>query len=712
MFASKYIHGPDDSDDNRDTNSGRMEMIVEETRPDSADLTEVQRLWRAHSNTLGFFPDGAFRQHAERGWVLVAKERSTGVVLGYLIYRVARGHAVVVHLCVDDAYQGYGVARRLIRELRGRTANLLGARLACRLDFPASDIWNRLGFVRRGSRAAREAGKHLGCWYMDYGHPDLFSRLAEDKTIAVMDANVFFDLVNDDESRRSLQAKSLRADWLEMAFALAVTPELQTEISRNPDITEQRRRRAFAGTFIEVKASPEQVEDALISVENFLGRGNSESDRSDRRQLAHAIASEAEIFLTCDRDLIDNAEVLESRCGIRVLEPVALINDIDASEQPAAYSPARLDGSRITSRQMRADDLDAIKQAFLYFAQAESLAGLPRVLRELLAQPRTSRVHILTDSNGALVAVFGVDRADSQVHRVRALRIRGSGVSQTLARHLLWRAISDAAAVGAQSIIFDDPFSDDRMHDALMATGFVRDGDHWIKLVLREVVNPERLASVVSAFLRTASITSVLRDDLVETVKATQDGDATDIARLEHLLWPLKVETATIPCYIVPIRPTYAADLFDTGMASESLFAADAGLLLRLENVYYRSARPMLKSPARVLWYVSKEQGYSHAGYISAASTITSVATGDPRTLYTRYRRYGTYKYDDVLRIGNRAMAFTFGQTEILTAPISFAQIGQVLQRHTGAQNPLAGPVGVPVGAWFELYSKSTTRHG
>ena len=34
-------------------------------KPGSDDLAAVQRLWRAHSDSLGFFPDGAFRQHAE-----------------------------------------------------------------------------------------------------------------------------------------------------------------------------------------------------------------------------------------------------------------------------------------------------------------------------------------------------------------------------------------------------------------------------------------------------------------------------------------------------------------------------------------------------------------------------------------------------------------------------------------------------------------------
>lgn len=682
---------------------------VSPASPDSDELAAVQRLWRAHSDSLGFFPDGAFQQHAERGWILVAKG-STGDVLGYLVYRIARARAVVVHLCTDTQHRGRGITRLLIREFRARTSDLFGARLTCRLDFAASGVWSRLGFALVSHRPAREPGKTLGVWYMNYGHPDLFSQAADDVAVAVIDANVFYDLATDDESHaeahRLAQARALRADWFQTTFALAVTPELHTEISRNTDEAEQRRLHGLAGAFIEVRTEPAKVDDALKSVEALLGPGRSESDRSDRRQLAHAIASGSALFLTYDRELLDKTEEFDDQFGLRILEPIELINDIDATEQPTAYAPARIQGSGLTSRRMRADELEVVKQQFLYFAQSESLAGLPSVLREMLAQPHTSRVHVVTNANGTLMAVLGIDSMSGQGHRIRALRVRSGAISHTLARHLLWQAINNAVIAGAQHIDFDDPFSDHRVKDALIATGFIYDGQHWTKLVSKHAVAREELVSHVHAIIERNVLTDTLKSDLLEAAKATAQGEASDVARLERLLWPFKIKVDEIPCYIVPIRPAYAAALFDTTMAAESLFDADVDLLLRLENVYYRSSRPALHAPSRVLWYVStKGQGYSHAGYISAASTITSISVGTPKALYSKFRRYGVYTYNDVKRIGDSAMAFTFSQTEVLPFPVSFQRVGEILKRHRGVANPLAGPVRVPMAVWFDLYA-------
>jgi hypothetical protein len=390
-----------------------------------------------------------------------------------------------------------------------------------------------------------------------------------------------------------------------------------------------------------------------------------------------------------------------------VIEPVELINDLDATDQPAAYSPARLEGSGIASRKMRMDDLDAVKQTFLNFARAETVRGLPHSLREMLAQPRSCRVHLFIDARNELVGIFGVDYAHADQHRIRVLRIRRGGVSQTLARHLLWRAIHEAVSAGARSIVYDDPFSEDRVNDALTATGFLRSEGTWAKVIVTGSVKAEELVDRVSALVDEGVVTPMLRSDLAKASAIVAGGSAADVVLLEHYLWPLKVKTDKVPCYVVPIRPAYAAALFDTTMASESLFDADENLLLRLENVYYRSARPKLECPARVLWYVSaKGKGYSHAGHVSAASTLTSVAIGNAKTLHGRFRRYGVYTYDDVKRIGDQAMAFTFTQTEMLSAPVTFIRTQEILRRHTGVANPFAGPVRIRAATWFELYAQ------
>jgi len=71
--------------------------------------------------------------------------------------------------------------------------------LWCRRDYVAHDLWPRLGFVARSDRQGRSyTGSYLTFWWLDHGHPNLFTpadekRLAS-KRKAVMDANVFYDL--------------------------------------------------------------------------------------------------------------------------------------------------------------------------------------------------------------------------------------------------------------------------------------------------------------------------------------------------------------------------------------------------------------------------------------------------------------------------------------------------------------------------------------
>ena len=119
-------------------------QVINQTSP---YLGRVKELWRAHSTTLGFFPDGAFNDYAASKHVLVAIEPQTKQCVGYLLYRVSGHRAIIVHLCVDPAWRQHGVAHRLVDALANITHDLYGIGLKCRRDFDATLIWPRLGFI-------------------------------------------------------------------------------------------------------------------------------------------------------------------------------------------------------------------------------------------------------------------------------------------------------------------------------------------------------------------------------------------------------------------------------------------------------------------------------------------------------------------------------------------------------------------------------------
>lgn len=111
-------------------------------------LQKVKTLWSSHRTTLGFFPDGAFEEYMAKGWIVIATE--DGQLLGYTIYRLNRGRAAIVHLCVDPNQRGKGIARQLVDAVKQRTSETEGIIVSCRRDFEAHKMWHHFDFAPIG----------------------------------------------------------------------------------------------------------------------------------------------------------------------------------------------------------------------------------------------------------------------------------------------------------------------------------------------------------------------------------------------------------------------------------------------------------------------------------------------------------------------------------------------------------------------------------
>lgn len=173
-------------------------MKIEIITRTSPHLPQVKALGRANASTLGFLPEGAFDDHAARRNILGAIDVS-GRCVGYVLYRVSRGKAVVVHLCVEASRRQGGIARAIIEELKKATADLKGISLKCRRDYSASEVWPRLGFVPVSEQLGRgKKPEELTTWWFDHGHPDMFTETEAEslksKLCVVIDTNIFFDL--------------------------------------------------------------------------------------------------------------------------------------------------------------------------------------------------------------------------------------------------------------------------------------------------------------------------------------------------------------------------------------------------------------------------------------------------------------------------------------------------------------------------------------
>ncbi len=111
---------------------GNMSKILI-TRDSLSYLPKIKQLWRRNSETLGFFPEGAFEDHSKKRLILVAHSEDNQL-LGYLLFRFSRGTTVIVHLCVNPTSRSKGIAKQLVQKLKEVCSESRGISLKCRRD--------------------------------------------------------------------------------------------------------------------------------------------------------------------------------------------------------------------------------------------------------------------------------------------------------------------------------------------------------------------------------------------------------------------------------------------------------------------------------------------------------------------------------------------------------------------------------------------------
>ena len=166
-------------------------ISVKTVAPDSPELAQVVALGDKFRKTLGFFPKDAFFNQAIKKGILAAVSGKT--VAGYLMFNQAqKGHARIIHLCIDDPFRGSGVTRTLFGALIERCKSVHRITLSCRRDFQACTLWVRLGFVEVGKRPGRgKVPSELVNFVFKVPHRSLFEEDQHDEDVAdiVIDAN-------------------------------------------------------------------------------------------------------------------------------------------------------------------------------------------------------------------------------------------------------------------------------------------------------------------------------------------------------------------------------------------------------------------------------------------------------------------------------------------------------------------------------------------
>ncbi len=678
-------------------------IVIETVSPGATRLAAVKALWRENSATLGFFPDGAFNEHARRGWLLAATNEA-GRLAGYLIYRLSGTAVVIVHLCVATQFRRRSVARLLLAALRTATADCSGIRANCRADFPADTMWPRLNFVVRAEKPAREEGRLLRTWWYDYGHPDLFQSEAPEVPIAALDANVFFDLLEPD-SQTSRESRGLLVGWLQDLVRIAIAPETYNEIARRTEAGGRTRARRRADAFPLLRPTS-SVDSWVARVRELLGAPVSVSDESDHRQLAGSVAGGARFFVTRDGELLAKGDRIFHETGITVLRPSELISLTDEELNSAPYQPARLAGVHIALARVRASDIDSLAIRFLAHEDGEKKAHLLAEMRAAASAPDRTDFQRIDGADGIPVALLLLDFSDEHRLRVRLFRVKGTPTDRTLAQHLVWHSVREGVRLGKNELEVTDLHLSSQIQAALQHLYFTSSKNGFVRRSARGLRTLEEMERCLGR--------EISLSQLEEGTSGIAESTATVRARqqllLESALWPAKASNGPLDTYIVPIRPHWAMQLFDEQLSREDLFGGDPSLLLRTENIYYRAARPSIpKAPSRVLWYVSTAKGVSRAGQLVACSLVTGQFVDQAKVLFKRFQRLGAFGWHDVLRVArgvptNRVLGFTFGYTELFSRPVPWRVLRVLLGEHGLAGTTLQAPVRVPPAFFAAVY--------
>jgi predicted nucleic acid-binding protein/GNAT superfamily N-acetyltransferase len=689
-------------------------MIIECIDEKSRFLTLVKELGRKNSKTLGFFPEGAFEEHAAKGCVLVARS-GKGEFYGYLLYRIVhRGGVwpvgVIVHLCVDDQYRKKGIANALVNELRKITKNnFLRLELNCRRDYEANHFWPKSGFIYKGETLGR-GGYPILRWEMELRQLPLMALMKQSpaqKTRAVIDMNILYRLqdplteVFDRDKILSEEAKALQEDWIAEEVELLITPEAYNEIQRNENHNERMSRLKFAGQFGTITANFDDVSSLEQRLSIFFSIKSNESDRSDIRQLAYCIKGDALFFITQDMGLLKKSEEFHNEFGIRILSPGRFIGRLDEIIREAEYLPKRFGGAcALTICRAPSSLISRLFPIYQCGTPEERKSEFESKIRNFLAQLTRYKVELCQiDSKPLAFIVY--DRSDSSELGLPMVRVSKSILGGTVLRHLLRRAVQISVKENRPFVRVTDFHTQGGFEQALEECAFTKIKDQWFKISLHVVDNIEGLVNRLSSLGKRFSATMPLLGDLiVELVNAGEEQDSFRLTDIERRLWPVRILDANIPNFIVSIMPVWAQHLFDEGIARHTLLGGRDDLLLRNENVYYRSARSGggIMSPARILWYVTQDKDNPITSMqIRACSSLDEVIIGRAKDLYNRFERLGIYDWEDVLRtakhnVNKKIMALRFSNTVLLPRPIGLQTLKNIIYEEEGKESMLQSP--------------------
>jgi hypothetical protein len=378
------------------------------------------------------------------------------------------------------------------------------------------------------------------------------------------------------------------------------------------------------------------------------------------------------------------------------MRPADVVLHVDELARAQAYRPAQLQDTEYRLAPVRS----GAETELLSFLNGNDGEHKPQYLarvRSLIAEGRRWSRMILRSPGGEPIAFYVVGTRDNELI-VPFLRIQAKRLENTIARQLLYLVREQALRESRQVVRITDPCLTKYTTLAIHENGFIHHEGNWIGLVIRACGEAAAVDAAASDAAETVNLhMQALRPGLSAIVAA----------EVEHSLWPTKVTDSELPSYLVPINPTWSAELFGI---PQILMPRPNLLGISREHVYYRAPKPRTEqAPARLVWYVTR-RGHGGIAAVIGCSRLDEVVIDKPTALYQRFRHLGVWSRDQVARAAHdgNALALRFADTEIFPRYICLPRLKH-LAANFGQTLSLRSPQRISAELFAAIYQEGQT---
>jgi predicted nucleic acid-binding protein/GNAT superfamily N-acetyltransferase len=667
---------------------------------------DVISLGSKYSSTLGFMPKGGFIEHAHKKCIIIAHNDSE--LIGYLMFRIVSYSLKIsiVHLCVKENFRRQNIPTILLDSLIERyKSTLSGISLWCRNDYSsATTLWQKYGFIYKAKKRSRSIEEnYLYLWWYDFNNPDLFSYTQEisTKIRALLDTNIIVKLRdNQIDQNLSRDPRPLLAGWLTDEVDYCYASELLNEIIRDKNTEREEKTRLFLKNFEEIRTSIENCKKIANELNSII-TGNSDNDKSDRMQLATAIASKTPYFITFDNEILDKKEIIDGQYSLQIFTPHEFVIEVDQLLNKEDYSPSKLKGVTFHSiGKVPNTELDKYIDMFLDKANSEKKVAFQNIVYANASHIKVYNINVIKQDKKA-IAFFSYKYEDTTLI-ITFIRLLDSNQKQTLFMQLITDFINKAINKKLSKIIMKEKHISDSHKLILERLGFSYCSSSWIKHLYDRIIEKSQLLEL-DCNLSKDSITEILKEENEYKMKNI-------LLSIEHKFFPLKISDLDIPCYIIPIKPYWAGQLFDMHISGSTLFGAVPDKLWNIENVYYRHVKPITEiAPARILWYASSGKTINRSRAIIATSYLDEVMTGSPKLLFRRNKHYGVYEWSNIYDLCEKDIeknirALRFSRTEVFDNPVRLSIIRKIFKNNGKKENTFTSPVKIDNDIFIQVY--------